>query len=76
MAQLAHDLTLYSGNTSLNTALQVTASAAKQFFDSESFKRWKQSKEDETKLLVGTNERLNSVIAGLNNVAKATSGRR
>lgn len=75
MSQLAHDLTLYSGNTSLQAALQVTPSAARQFFESESFKRWKQAKEDEIKLMAGTNERLNSVIAALNNVTKAASRR-
>jgi len=76
MSQLAHDLTLYSGNTSLTTALLVTPSAARQFFESESFKRFKQAREHEVKLLEGTNERLNSVIAALNNVTKAASGRR
>lgn len=75
MRQLAHDLTLYSGNTSLENALRVTPSAAHQFFESESFKRWKQAKEDEMKLMAGTNERLNSVIAALNNVTKAASRR-
>ena len=75
MSQLAHDLTLYSGNTSLETALSVTPSAARQFFESESFKRWKQAKEDEINLLAGVNERLNAVIAGVNNVTKAASRR-
>lgn len=76
MSQLAHDLTLYSGNTSLTTAMQVTPSAARQFFESEAFKRFKQAREHEVKLLEGANERLNSVIAALNNVTKAASGRR
>ena len=55
--------------------MSVTPSAARQFFESESFKRWKQAKEDEIKLLAGANERLNAVIAGVNNVTKAASRR-
>lgn len=76
MANLAHDLTLYSGNTSLSAAHQVTPTVAREFFESESFKRWKQREEDQMKMLAGTNERLNAVISALNNVTKATSARR
>lgn len=76
MQQVAHELTLYSGNTSLIEAMKVTPSAARAFFESKPFEAWKQAKEDDAKRISGINERLNAVIGGLNNVAKAMGNRR
>lgn len=76
MQKVAHELTLYSGNTSLLEAMKVTPSAAQAFFDSDTFKDWKKAREDDAKRVAGINERLNAVIGSLNNLAKATGNRR
>lgn len=71
MQQVAHELVLYSGNTSLIEAMKVTPSAARAFFESKTFEAWKKAKEEEAKRISGINERLNTVIGGLGSVAKS-----
>ncbi len=66
------DVVLYA-NTSLSDAQNLTLTQVSAFFQSKSFKQWREGRDAEVKLQVGIAERLNSVIRGLNIVAKVAA---
>lgn len=76
LKNLAYDLTLYSPNTSLHDAMRWTPAEAKDFFESNSFKKYAENKRQEQQNVVEMVNRLNSVIQGLNNVVKAVQPRK
>lgn len=63
------DLVLFCGQP-LDVAGRVTQSDARNFFNSKSFENWKKTRDNESKLLMAVNSRLDVVIDGLNNLAK------
>lgn len=64
------DLVMFCGQP-IDVAGRVTQSDAKSFFDSKSFEGWKKSRDNDSKLLLAISNRLDVVIDGLNNIAKA-----
>lgn len=64
------ELVLYCGQP-LDVAGRTTQSDARSFFNSKAFDNWKKSRDNESKLLMAINSRLDVVIDGLSNLAKA-----
>jgi len=76
LMSLASNLTIYS-STSLNDALQMRPSVARDFFGSKPFDDWKKGKESEMKMQAAIVGRLNEVIRGIATLAKNSQrGRR
>ena len=66
----AVELSLYCGQI-YESSMRMTLSDSREFFSSKAFAGWKKGKEHETKLQLAVIERLDGVIKGLNNLAKA-----
>lgn len=72
---MASNIALYA-NTPLPDALSMTTSVAQAFFEGKPFNGWKQARDSGIKTQAAIVNRLNEVIRGLGEVAKAAAGRR
>lgn len=71
MRNLAYELHLYCPSTTLREAMSMTASDAKQLFDSKAYQRWQEREGTDSKNIVEVINRLNSVIQAVGNVTKS-----